>query len=120
MIRLIYCVGRRTDISVEEFRAFWNDERYMALLKEYNQVFRTTGFKKNLVLKVPMNSIILDRQGTRKPYDGVIEMSWDSAKELVDAGCTPEADEMRRRIEEYEKPFVDRNRSALFFTEYPV
>lgn len=120
MIRLVYCVGRRADISIEEFRSFWNDEHYSMLLKEYNQVFRTTGFKKNLVLKVPMNSIILDRQGTRKPYDGVIEMSWNSAQELVTASYTPEAKELRRKIEEYEKVFVDKTRSALFFTEYPV
>ena len=118
MIRLVYCVSRREDVPIEDFRRFWNDEHFSSLLKEYNKVYKTTGIKKNLVLKVPMNAIILERQGTRKPYDGVIEMWWDSAKELVAVDETPEAAELRRRIEEYEKQFIDKSRSTLFFTEY--
>jgi hypothetical protein len=112
-------VSRREDISIEEFRRFWKDERYAALFKEYNKVYKTTGMKKNLVLKVPMNALILERQGTRKPYDGVIELWWDSARELVAVNETPEADDMRRRIGEYEEQFIDKTRSTIFFTEYP-
>ena len=118
MIRLVYCVSRREDVPIEDFRRFWSDEHFAGLLKEYNKLYKTVGSKKNLVLKVPMNAIILERQGTRKPYDGVIEMWWDSAKELVAVNDTPEADALRRKLGEYEAQFIDKSRSALFFTEY--
>lgn len=118
MIRLVYCVSRREDASVEDFRRFWGDAHFSDLYNEYSRVFKTTGIKRNLVLKVPMNAIIMDRQGMRKPYDGVIEIWWDSAKELVAANDTPEAVELRRKIAEYEDRFIDKSRSTLFFTEF--
>ena len=118
MIRLVYCVSRREDVPIEDFRRFWSDKYFSDLFKEYAEVYKTKGIKKNLVLKVPMNSTIWEKQGTRKPYDGVIEMWWNSAKELVAVNETPEADELRRRIDEYEDQFIDKSRSTLFFTEY--
>jgi hypothetical protein len=118
MIRLVYCVSRREDVPIEDFRRFWNDKHFSDLYREYAEVYKTKGIKKNLVLKVPMNSTIWEKQGTRKPYDGVIEVSWDSAKELVELFNTPEADELRRKIGEYEEQFIDKSRSSVFFTEY--
>jgi hypothetical protein len=118
MIRLVYCVSRRADISLEEFRRFWCDERFSALYEGYDRVYKSTSIKKTLVLKVPMNAAIVGREGTRKPYDGVIEILWDSAKELVAVHDTPEARELRRQIGEFEQQFVDKSRSTIFFTEY--
>lgn len=118
MIRLVYCVSRREDISLEDFRAFWHDERFTDLYREYNRVYRAKALKKTLVLKVPMNAAILGKQGTRKPYDGIIEILWESAKELLEVHDTDEADALRRRIAEYEQQFIDKTRSTVFFTEY--
>lgn len=118
MVRLIYCVNRREVVSIGEFRRFWNDEHFAELYREYNKVFKTAAIKKSLVLKVPMNIAISERQGMRKPYDGVIEIWWHDAKELVAINETPEAEELRRKIAEYENKFVDKSRSTLFFTEY--
>ncbi len=118
MIRLVYCINRREDISIEEFRDFWNDRRLSELYKEYSVVFKTTRIMRNLVLKVPMNLTISERRGMRKPYDGIIEIWWESARELLAVNEATEAKELLRKIAEYEDQFADRARSTIFFTEY--
>ncbi len=118
MIRLVYCINRREDISIEEFRDFWNDRQLSELYKEYSRIFRPIQIMRNLVLKVPMNPTISERKDMGKPYDGVIEIWWDSAKELIAINETTEAKDIRQRITEYEDKFVDRVRSTVFFTEY--
>jgi len=60
----------------------------------------------------------LKRQGTREPYDGVIELWWDSAKDLIAVNETPEAEEFRQKVRAFEKKFVDKSRSTIFFSEY--
>jgi hypothetical protein len=118
MIRLVYCVNRREDVSIEDFRRFWVDRRFSELFREYGSIFGTARIKKNLVLKVPMNLAISERQGMRKPYDGIIEIWWDSAKELIAINETDQARELMWKIAEYEDQFVDKARSTIFFTEY--
>ena len=118
MIRLVYCISRREDISVEEFRRYWHDEQFSALLHDFRKLYKAIRTSKNLTLQVPMSATILERQGTREPYDGTIELWWDSAKELISVNETPEAEELRQRMRAFEKQFVDKSRSTIFFSEY--
>ncbi len=118
MIRLVYCINRREDVSLEDFRSFWSDRRFSELYREYSCLFRTSRIKKNLVLKVPMNLAISERQGMRKPYDGIIEIWWESAKELIAINETDQARELIRKIAEYEDQFVHKAHSTIFFTKY--
>ena len=73
---------------------------------------------RNLVLKVPMNITMLERQGMREPYDGIIEMWWESAEDLIALNETSEAEGFRENMRAYESQFVDKSRSTIFFSEY--
>ena len=84
----------------------------------FKKLYKAVRASKNLALKVPMNATILERQGTREPYDGVIELWWDSAKDLIAVNETPEAEEFRQKMRAFEKQFIDKSRSTIFFSEY--
>lgn len=118
MIRLMYCVTRRQDVSPEDFRRYWQDERYTSLLNTFTKLYRATRYNKNLTLSIEMNAQIMERQGTGTPHDGIIEIWWDSAKVLTTINETPEAEALKQKIGEYEKQFIDRSHSKIFFTEH--
>ena len=118
MIRLVYCVSRSKDISVEEFRRYWNDEQFSVLMNDFKKLYKAIKTTKNLVLNVPMNTTMLERQGTREPYDGIIELWWESAKDLIALNETPEAEGFRQEMRAFEKQFIDKSRSTIFFSEY--
>jgi hypothetical protein len=59
----------------------------------------------------------MEREGTGKPYDGIIEVWWDSAKELIAINESPEAEVLKDKISEYEDQFIDQSLSKIFFTE---
>ncbi|MFQ5684945.1 MAG: EthD domain-containing protein [Candidatus Binatia bacterium] len=117
MVRLMYCVNRREDISPEEFRRYWQDEKYASLLGKFTTIYRAARFDRNLTLNIQMNVQIMERQETGTPFDGIIEIWWDSAKELIAVNESPEAEELKRKIREYEGQFINRSLSKIFFTE---
>lgn len=117
MVRLVYCVTGRQDISPEEFRQYWQDEKYTSLLTQIVKLYRASRHDQNLTLNINMNAQIMERQGTGKPHDGVIEIWWGSAKEMTAINESPEAEELKRKLREYEEQFIDRSLSKIFFTE---
>lgn len=117
MIRLVYCVSRREDISPEDFRRYWQDEQYASLLTEFTKLYRASRYDQNLTLNIQMNVQIMERQGTGSPHDGVLEIWWNSAKELTAINESTEAEELKRKIRQYEEHFIDRSLSKIFFTE---
>ena len=50
-------------------------------------------------------------------YDGVAELWWDSAEDLVEASATPASRAAGRALLEDERRFLDLDRSPIFFTE---
>lgn len=117
MVRLMYCVTRRRDISPEDFRRYWQDEKYASLLSTFTKIYCASHYDQNLTLNIPMNAQIMERQGTGNPHDGIIEIWWYSAKELTAINESREAEELKQQIRKYEEQFIDRSRSKIFFTE---
>jgi hypothetical protein len=87
-------------------------------MNDFKKLYKAVRTSKNLGLKVPMNTTILERQGTREPYDGIIELWWESAKDLIALNETAEAERFRERMRTFERQFVDKSRSTIFFSEY--
>ncbi|MEW6331154.1 MAG: hypothetical protein AB1560_06825 [Pseudomonadota bacterium] len=118
MIRFINCVRRRADISSEEFRQFWNDPKFDALIGRVMAYTGATGHVKDLTLMVEANMMIRERRGgAAPPFDGVLEYSWKNASQLHSVLHTPQCDQLMQAMLEYQKQFVDLEKSCAFFTE---
>lgn len=52
-------------------------------MNDFKKLYKAVRASKNLVLNVPMNTSMMERQGTRKPYDCIIGLWWDSARDLI-------------------------------------
>lgn len=117
MIRYINCVKRRPDISVEQFRQFWNSREFTDLI---NQVVETTGakrFSKSATLIIEANTQIQQQRGSGEPFDGILEYWWDKASHLGELFAKPEAKDLVQKMLNYQKQFIDMPKTAAFFTE---
>lgn len=118
MIRHIKCIRKKPDLSDQEFRAFWNAPEFEDLNQQVATLAKAVRYSRNLALKVEATHRIIDDRGFVDPFDAVIEFVWDDASHLMKLYDTPEAQELREKIADYENQFIDRSRSTAFFTEF--
>lgn len=115
MIKMVYCIRRRADLSVEEFQRYWLEQhgpkvrsvaaeigarRYVqshTRLPEYNESFRPT-------------------RGLAEGYDGITELWWDSMEDFA-KGSSPAGQEAALMLLEDERNFIDFANSSVFMTE---
>ncbi len=118
MIRFINCVRKRSDITPEEFRRFWNGPEFEYLIERFFLIVQPRRFAKNLSLQVSANEQIRQERGSGEPFDGTLEYWWDNATELLEKYDSPASQELRRELLEYQKQFIDISSCHAFFTEY--
>ena len=80
MIRFINCVRRRKDISVEEFRRYWNRPEFEYQFERLFIIVQPRKFAKNLTLQVSANEQIRQERGSGEPFDGTLEYWWQDAR----------------------------------------
>jgi hypothetical protein len=56
-------------------------------------------------------------RGTKPPFDGITEIWWESAEDLITALATAEGQEANRILAEDEARFCDLPNCSVFFTE---
>lgn len=118
MIRFINCVRRRKDISVEEFRRYWNSPEFEYLFERLFIIVQPRRFAKNLTLQVSANEQIRQERGSGEPFDGTFEYWWHDASEWLEKYDSPEAHPVRKEMLAYQQQFIDIPNSRAFFTEY--
>ena len=118
MIRHIKCIRKNPDLSDEEFRTFWNAPEYEDLNQQLVTLTKSIRHTRNLALKVAATQRIIADREFIDPFDAVIEVWWEAASQLMELYDTPEAQQLRKIISDYENQFIDTSRSTAFFTEF--
>jgi hypothetical protein len=109
---------RKDDISIEEFRRFWNSAELNDLIDRMISHALTAGVKKNLTLDIDVNKALQAERGAKQPFDGVFEVLWQSGGDLPTLLANPEFQQLTQEMEEVQRRFVDFHESRRFFTEY--
>jgi uncharacterized protein (TIGR02118 family) len=120
MVKLIFCLRRREDISEEEFHRYWRHEhgplvtRHAPVLgiRRYVQVHTVAG---------PVNTMLAATRGGPEAYDGVAELWFDDVDALVTSAGSEEGRAAVTELADDERHFIDHSRSPLFVAdEHPV
>ncbi len=117
MVRFINCIRKKEGMSQQEFRDFWNSEKFDALRNQVVTVFGAIKSSKSLTLQVEANVIVRQKRGTAEPYDGVFEYLLKDAASLMAVYDSEDAQAVMKEMAEYQEQFVDLASSAAFFTE---
>jgi len=107
MVKLIYCISKKPELSVEEFQRYWRDTHGPI-------AGRIPGLRRYVQCHVVP---ALYGRGRAPAYDGAAELWFDDMDALRAAMASPEV----RAAMEDEKNFIDHSRVASFITtEQPV
>lgn len=117
MIRFINCMKRRDDLTPEQFRAYWNDPGFVALIERMAEQTGATLYAKNATLIVAANELVQEMRGSQAPYDGVLEYWWDNTTRLAELTASPEGRVLTDEMLAYQRQFVNLEASTAFFVE---
>ena len=119
MIKLIYCLHRKPDLSREEFQRYWR-ETHAPLVKAAQEALGIRRY----IQQHTVDSLIgaANNEGRGIPYgdgedfDGVAELWFDGEEEVAAAVATEEGQKHARILFEDEANFIDFPRSRSFIT----
>jgi uncharacterized protein (TIGR02118 family) len=121
MIKFVYCIRKRADLSDEEFHTFWRDV-HGPFIRGLAQTLGATKYIQSHTLNTPVNAEIAKSRGLDASfYDGVTEIWWDSMDDFLAAVSTPKG---QAAAKQYitdpavgEVNFIDFSQSRAFLTE---
>jgi uncharacterized protein (TIGR02118 family) len=121
MIKFVFCIRKRADLTDEEFRNFWRDT-HAPFIRSIAKTLRATKYIQSYTLNTAVNAEIVKSRGLDSPpYDGVTEIWWESMEDFLAAVSTPEGQEAARQYitdpTVGEVNFVDFSQSRAFLTE---
>jgi uncharacterized protein (TIGR02118 family) len=114
MIKLVYCLRRKPEISPEEFRRYWLDQ-HAAIIKKHAKTLNL----KRYVQTHPTPSALMDafnKSREEPPYDGIAEIWYDSVDDIKTASATPEGKAAAREIWTDEAKFIEGRTSPVMIS----
>ena len=119
MIKLVFCLRRRADLSREEFQKYWLEE-HGPFFQQNAGTMRSKKYVQSHTLNTPMNDAFRESRGMRAEYDGVAEVWFESEADVMEAMSTPEGQKLAGALLEDESTFIDHTNSSAFLVEEHV
>jgi uncharacterized protein (TIGR02118 family) len=120
MIKLVFTLRRREDMTREEFQRYWR-EQHAPLVKRHADALHIRRYVQVHALDTDLDEAIAGPRGSEpRVYDGVAELWWDSLEELVAAFSSDAGQVAGRELLEDEQRFIDLPRSPLWLGEENV
>lgn len=116
MIKLVYIVRKRDDVTFKDFSAYWL-EKHGPLVRGYAKTLRARKYIQSHTVAPEIGAQLAQSRGMPAGFDGITEVWWDSLEEMNAGFATPEGQEIDRALTEDEARFVDLKRSYIFLTE---
>jgi uncharacterized protein (TIGR02118 family) len=120
MIKLVYVITRRRELSSEAFADYWL-RRHGPLVASHAGALQLRKYVQSHLFDHPANEGMRAVRGMRPPVDGVTEVWWDSLADFQAAYATQEGAAAGAALAEDEAKFIDFERSSVFLTEeHPI
>ena len=119
MIKLVYCVRRRADVSEDEFHRYWL-EQHGPLVRSMAEAILARRYVQSHTIGPELNQAIARSRGLSNGYDGITEVWWDDVTTYRAGFSTPAGVAARERLIADESTFIDFSRSCSFLTEEHV
>src|SRR4051794_2926941 len=110
MVKLLFCLRRRPELSREEFQRYWRDH-HAGLVGDRADSLLMRRYVQAHTLDGDAGEALRASRGGPEPFDGVAELWWDSVESLAEASSTPEGRAAGRALLEDEREFIDLARS---------
>jgi len=109
-------VRKKKGISDEHFFHYWK-ENHGPLVRSFAETLKARKYVQSHLLDHPVAEIGRQFRGTKPPYDGLTEVWWDSADELMEVLLSPEGREANKTLLEDEARFCELAECSIFITQ---
>ena len=116
MVKLVFVLRRRSDLTLEEFQTYWRDT-HAPLVASHAATLGIRRYVQTHTLDSPFNTALQASRGGPAPYDGVAELWWDSPESLAAGTATPEGQQAALELLEDERRFIDLDNSPLWVAQ---
>lgn len=118
MIKLTFCLRRRSDLTPEEFRRYWR-EQHGPLVRDRAVTLGIRKYQQVHTLEEPELHEALQRRngGAPEPFDGIAEVWVDDVETFRGGNGSPEARQAARELLEDEARFIDLPSSPMWLGE---
>ncbi|MEM9898850.1 MAG: EthD domain-containing protein [Pseudomonadota bacterium] len=120
MIKLVYLIKKRQDLTDAEFKTYWR-ETHSKLIEESAPTLRAVRYAMSLSIDTLCNTCVAKPRGLSVPdYEGVIEIWWNNLDDYIAGAGAAAGIAAIDAIVDGERRFIDFANSASFFTEEEV
>ncbi len=119
MIKMIFCVKKRDDISAEAFTDYWLNT-HAPLVKSQREALQMKRYSQRHSGYVELEQQAIASRGMSPGYDGFAEVCWDNIETLANALSSEAGLAASALLAEDEARFIDLSKSTIAFTEEHV
>jgi uncharacterized protein (TIGR02118 family) len=115
-VKLLFCLRRRADLTREEFQSYWHDEHGRLGVSLAGDL----GYRRYVqshTLSTPLNDALRESRGAPEPYDGVVELWFESLDAIERTFSGSAGRSAARALLRDERNFVDLGASPIFVVE---
>jgi uncharacterized protein (TIGR02118 family) len=117
VIKLVFSLRRRPEMTREEFQAYWR-ERHAPLISRHADTLRIRRYVQTHASSSELAVAQSVARGSEPDvYDGQAELWWDSLDDVVAAVSTPAGQRAAIELLEDERLFIDLAHSPLWIGE---
>lgn len=116
MIKLVYCLTKRDDVTHEAFIRYWRD-KHAKNVSSVQQAIGAVRYVQSHTCEPELNALLAESRSMEAGYDGVTEVWWNSADDMKAAVATSEGERAMQFLIDDESTFIDFSKSRVFMTE---
>ena len=116
MVKLVYCIRKRAELSEAEFHRYWLEE-HAPRVRGHAAALGASRYVQSHTVAAELNDGLRASRGMSPPHDGITELWWPDMESFEKALGTEDGIEAGRDLLEDERHFIDFEASTLFLTE---
>ncbi len=116
MIKLVFVLRRRSDMSREAFQTYWR-ETHAPLVARHAEVLGIERYVQVHTRDDAVSQGIRASRGGPEPYDGVAELWFESEEAIATGAQRPGGAAAAMALLEDERNFIDLERSPMWLAE---
>jgi uncharacterized protein (TIGR02118 family) len=120
MIKLVFTLRRRQELTLEEFQRYWR-EQHAPLVGRHADALRIRRYVQTHARETGFEEAFAASRGSEpNRYDGVAEIWWDSIDDLLAAVASEKGQAAGQALLDDERTFIDLPNSPGWFGEEHV